>query len=364
MICDVVVIGGGQTGLCAAYFLRRAGLSYVVLDAEEAPGGAWRHAWDSLRLFSPAGWSSIAGWPMPQKSEPYPSRNDVIEYLSQYEQRYRIPVERPVFVERVELSDQGFKVLARDGRVWNARAVLSATGTWRKPFVPDYPGLDTYTGLQLHSAEYRSPQRFTGKRVGIVGGGNSAAQILAEIAPLADATWMTSDPPAYLPDDVDGRVLYERATERWRAHQEGREPDLSIAGDIVMVAPVKVARERGFFVSRPAPARFTAGGVEWNDGSSKALDAVVWCTGFKPALDHLRALRIVNEEGFVAMDGTRFRSADVAGLWLLGYGDWAGVASATLIGVTRSAREVVQQIREYVAASSPHGPKTGSKWPG
>ncbi len=350
--CDVVVIGGGQAGLCAAYFLRRAKISYVVLDAEEAPGGAWRHAWDSLRLFSPAGWSSIAGWPMPQKSEPYPSRDDVVEYLSQYEQRYGIPVERPVFVERVERSDQGFNVLARDGRTWNARAVLSTTGTWRKPFVPDYPGIDAYAGLQLHSADYRSPQRFAGQRVGIIGGGNSAAQILAEITPLADATWMTLDPPTFLPDDVDGRVLFERATERWRAHQEGREPDVSIAGDIVMVAPVKAAREQGFLVSRPAPARFTAAGVEWDDGSSMALDAVIWCTGFKPALDHLRSLLIVDDAGFVAMDATRFRSADVAGLWLLGYGDWTGVASATLIGVTRNAREVVRQIRVYIAASS------------
>lgn len=354
VMCDVVVIGGGQAGLAAAYFLRRAKLSYVVLDAEAMPGGAWQHAWDSLRLFSPASWSSIAGWPMPQKDALYPSRDDVIEYLSQYEQRYQIPVERPVLVERVELFDHGFKVLSRDGRAWDACAVLSTTGTWRHPFIPAYAGIDSYAGVQLHSADYRSPQRFSGQQVGIIGGGNSAAQILAEISLYADATWMTLNPPSYLPDDVDGRVLFERATERWRAQQEGREPKVSSGdGDIVMVSPVKAARERGVLVSHPAPARFTAVGVEWNDGSFKALDAVIWCTGFRPALDHLKSLQIVDEQGFVAMDETHLRCKAVPGLWLLGYGDWSGVASATLIGVTRNAREVVEQIRTYMAASSP-----------
>ena len=79
---DVVVIGGGQSALTVAYFLKRSALSYVLLDAESAPGGAWRHGWDSLRLFSPSAWSSIAGWPMPAVSEETPHRDDVIDYLT------------------------------------------------------------------------------------------------------------------------------------------------------------------------------------------------------------------------------------------------------------------------------------------
>ncbi|MBP0500748.1 NAD(P)-binding protein, partial [Mycobacterium tuberculosis] len=69
---DVLIVGGGQSGLSAGYFLRRSGLSYVILDAETSPGGAWQHAWHSLHLFSPAGWSSIPGWPMPASQGPYP----------------------------------------------------------------------------------------------------------------------------------------------------------------------------------------------------------------------------------------------------------------------------------------------------
>lgn len=101
---DVVVIGGGQSALTVAYFLKRTGLSYVLLDAEPAPGGAWRHAWDSLRLFSPSAWSSIAGWPMPVVAGGTPSRDDVIDYLAQYERRYDFPIRRSTRVTHVEKS--------------------------------------------------------------------------------------------------------------------------------------------------------------------------------------------------------------------------------------------------------------------
>ena len=71
---DVAVIGGGQAGLATGYYLRRHELSFAILDAEGGPGGAWRHGWDSLMLFSPAQWSSLPGWPMPGGGESVPGR--------------------------------------------------------------------------------------------------------------------------------------------------------------------------------------------------------------------------------------------------------------------------------------------------
>ena len=86
-----------------------------------------------------------------------------------------------------------------------------------------------------------------GKRVLVVGGGNSGAQILAEVSKVAEATWVTPTKPLFQPDDVDGRVLFERATDRWKAQQEGRviEQPVGGLGDVVMVPPVVEARERG-----------------------------------------------------------------------------------------------------------------------
>lgn len=172
---DVVVIGDGQAGLASAYYLRRTGVNFVMLDAEEGPGGAWRHAWDSLRLFSPASFSSLPGWMMPAQTETtYPARDEVLDYLARYEERYRFRIERPVSVTSLRNVDGGLVVVSDKGH-WQARAVLSTTGTWRHPFVPDYPGASSFKGRQVHSAEYVSAEAFAGQRVAIVGGGNSGA---------------------------------------------------------------------------------------------------------------------------------------------------------------------------------------------
>ncbi|MDR7191986.1 ArsO family NAD(P)H-dependent flavin-containing monooxygenase [Luteimonas terrae] len=350
---DVVVVGGGQAGLAAGYFLRRAGLSYVILDAEPSPGGAWRHAWKSLHLFSPAEWSSIPGWPMPAAHGPYPDRAEVIDYLTRYEQKYTLPVTRPVFVDRIDRSDEGLIVSSTDGRRWRGRAVISATGTWRRPYVPPYDGLPGFAGQQMHSGEYTDAAAFAGKRVAIIGGGNSGAQILAEVSEVAETIWITEREPEFLPDAVDGRLLFQRATEKWKAQQEGRAPDIPAGGfgDIVMVAPVKDARARGVLTARRPPVCFTPEGMRWEDGVEQHIDAVIWCTGFRPALSHLRALGVINDRGLVAVDASRVRSVAEPSVWLLGYGDWNGAASATLVGVTRYAREAVNQATAFLAAA-------------
>lgn len=345
---DVIIIGGGQAALSVAYFLRRTNRSVLLLDAEEAGGGAWQHGWDSLRLFSPAEWSSIAGWPMPSSGTEYPSRDHVIDYLRQYEARYGFSIERPVLVTGVERSEHGFTVHAGQ-RTWNARVVVSATGTWRNPFIPAIEGRELFSGRQLHSAHYVSPEPFKGQRVMVVGAGNSGAQILAEVSLTAEATtWVTLNPPAFLPDEVDGRVLFERATARWQALQEGRDPtDLPGGfGDIVMVPSVADARERGVLHSVGPFERITADGAQWGDGTTRVFDTILWCTGFMPALQHLAQLGIVKDTQ-VAVDGTRAR--DVPGLWLVGYGEWTGPASATLIGVMRTARSTAKEIETHLA---------------
>lgn len=343
---DVLIIGAGQSALATAYFLRRAGVSMCLLDANPAPGGAWQHTWNSLQLFSPAQWSSLPGWPMPPTSG-YPTREDVVSYLTAYETRYALRVERPVHVDGVRQRSGGFTVDTDRGE-WHARAVISATGTWGNPFVPTYPGQEIFKGIQMHSAQYRDPAVFVGKRVLVVGGGNSGAQIFAELSLGAEAVWVTPSAPTFLPDTVDGRALFERATEKWKALQAGLPvPDVSGGlGDIVMVPPVKAARDRGVLSAQRPFQRFSEDGVIWSDGSQSQIDAVVWCTGFRPALDHLSTLGVLGEDGRVALSGTR--AVDVPGLWLVGYGEWTGFASATLVGVMRSAKTTAAEVSAWL----------------
>ena len=234
-------------------------------------------------------------------------------------------------------------------KFWRAKVVVSATGTWSKPFIPDYPGQENFQGTQLHSAHYLNADPFKDKKVIVVGGGNSGAQILAEVSQVAETIWVTKSPPQFLSDDVDGRVLFLRATERLKAQQEGKVIDQPVGGlgDIVMIDSVKEARERGVLHSRPPFQSFTINSVIWPDGSEEHVDAVIWCTGFKASLDHLRSLGAVEQDNSVEVkDG---RSVKIANLWLVGYGDWTGLASATLIGVSRTARATVDDVADYLA---------------
>ncbi|MHA3050655.1 ArsO family NAD(P)H-dependent flavin-containing monooxygenase [Acinetobacter sp. ANC 4635] len=344
---DVIIIGGGQSALATAYFLKRSGLSFIILDEQQHAGGAWLHTWDSLRLFSPNSWSSLPGWVMPSTEQTYPTRKEVIEYLQQYEQRYHFPIIRPVHVDHVNSEAEGFRVHAGE-RSWKAKAVVSTTGTWSHPYIPSYPSQENFKGLQLHSAHYQNAEHFKNKNVMIVGGGNSGAQILAEVSQVANTLWITPTPPQFLADDVDGRILFLRATERLKAHLEGRTVDQPIGGlgDIVMIDSVKDARARGVLHSKPPFSAFTENGVIWEDGSSQQIDAVIWCTGFKAALDHLKPLKIIEQNNTIQVEGTR--SIKQPNLWLVGYGEWTGPGSATLVGVSRTARATAEEITEFL----------------
>jgi thioredoxin reductase len=344
---DLIIIGGGQSALACAYYLRRTGLRYVLLDNQPDCGGAWRHAWDSLTLFSPAEQSSLPGWWMPKSKHPFPTRAEVIDYLCRYEQRYEVPVHRPVNVSAVSRQADRFQLDTNQGR-YSARAVISATGTWGKPFIPDVPGRETFAGVQLHSAFYKNARAFAGQKVLVAGEGNSGAQILAEVSKVAITAWAVRRTPQFLPDDVDGRVLFNVASAKYYAEQRGEPFDAKKfgLGNIVMVPSVLEARSRGVLKAAGQIASINQTGVVWANGKEEDFDAIIWCTGFGYATGHLRPLGQQDERGRMPADGPR--SAEVPGLWLVGYGGWTGFASATMIGVGRSARRTVKEVVQWL----------------
>lgn len=343
---DVIVIGGGQSGLAVGYYLRRSGLTFLILDKGEGAGGSWRHHWNSLRLFSPAQWSSLPGVIMQGGGNYYPTREETVQYIHEYETRYQLPVTRPVAVKSVVLHGDAFQVETTGG-VYEATAVVSATGSFDNPFVPHYPGQEIFQGEIIHSSQYTSPDAFAGKRVAIVGEGNSGAQILAEVSLISETIWITQKEPRFLPDHIDGRYLFDAASQMYEAKKQGKAYRSPSLGDIVMVPTVKEARTRGVFDNSIRPfAQYTNKGLEWEDGHAEKIDAIIFCTGFKASLDHLSNLRVITDEGRVDTDETRAKT--LPGLWLVGYGNWTGFASATLIGVGRSAKKTVEEIQEFV----------------
>lgn len=345
-IYAVIIIGGGQSALACGYFLRRTGLRYLILDDQKYAGGAWQHGWESLTLFSPAAFSSLPGWMMPETEGKFPTRNETIEYLEQYEKKYDLPIERPVEVKSVSKINNRFELTTSNG-LYLGKTIVSATGTWKSPYIPKTYNRELFKGEQLHSANYKNALAMKGKKVLVVGGGNSGAQLLAEISKVTETAWSTLNPPEYLPDDVDGRVLFDVATAMYNAQKEGKPFDASMynLSNIVMIPSVAEARERGVLHSKGRFISFTETGVIWGGEEEENFDVIVWCTGFSYATAHLSDLGLINNEGKADTEGTR--SMNVAGLWFLGYGNWTGFASATLVGVGRSARATVNEIKTY-----------------
>lgn len=345
---DVIVIGGGQSGLAMGYYLRRSGLSYIILDNQNEGGGAWLHTWKSLRLFSPAQWSSLPGMIMNGGSDYYPTRDVAIEYLNFYETKYNLPIKRPVNVLNVTKEGDQFKIETSEGVLFS-KVVVSATGSFSNPVIPHIEGNSIFKGQILHSSQYQSPETFVAKKVAVVGEGNSGAQILAEISKVTSTLWITQKEPRFLPDHIDGRYLFDAATQMYEAQKTGKPYKPPSFGDIVMVDSVKEARARKVLKSKSPFERFTEDSLLWADGHEEKIDVVIFCTGFKSSLDHLASLNVINEDGKAETDGTK--SKKVEGLWLVGYGNWTGFASATLIGVGRSAKSTVEQILQYVSTT-------------
>jgi cation diffusion facilitator CzcD-associated flavoprotein CzcO len=345
---DVAVVGAGQAGLSAAYFLRRAGLrpgaDFVVLDHSAGPGGAWQYRWPTLTYGKAHGVHDLPGMPLEGGDPGRPSAEVVGGYFARYEKAFDLRVRRPVDVVAVREDGEDRLRIESDAGAWSARALLNATGTWDRPFLPYYPGQETFLGRQLHTAGYRGSGEFAGKHVVVVGGGTSAVQLLMELAEVARTTWVTRRPPVFrsLPFNEEwGRSAVARVDDRVR---QGLPPQsvVSVTG-LAATEAVREAQARGILRREPMFERITPHGVAWADGRELEADVILWATGFRAALDHLAPLMLREPGGGVRMDGTRV--VKDPRIHLLGYGP-----SASTIGANRAGRTAVREVRRLLAA--------------
>ncbi len=343
---DVVVIGAGQAGLATGYFLRRAGFrpetGFVILDAAPGPGGAWQHRWPSLLLGTTHHVHDLPGLPLPRERETAPAADVVSAYFADYEREYQLPVHRPIRVRSVRPDDDHRLLVQTTAGSWSARALVSATGTWERPFWPAYPGRETFRGRQLHTADYRGAAEFAGKHVVVVGGGTSAVQLLTEIAEVASTTWVTRRPPTFRPGPFTAELGRAAVARVEAAVRSGRPPASVVsATGLHLTAAVQAGIDAGVLHRRPMFERITPDGVAWADRTTLRADVILWCTGFRPATDHLAPLRLREPGGGIRLDGTRVvRDPRVQ---LVGYGP-----SASTIGANRAGRAAVRDIRRLL----------------
>jgi cation diffusion facilitator CzcD-associated flavoprotein CzcO len=342
---DVAVLGAGQAGLSTAFYLRKFGLDFVMFDRGAQPGGAWRHRWPSLRLGRTNHVHDLPGLPMPRTDQAVPASDVVTDYFGAYEREFDLPVHRPAVVESVRGDGERLRVDTTAG-TWSARAIVNATGTWDRPFWPAYPGRETFPGRQLHTADYRDAAEFHGKHVVVVGGGLSAVQLLMEIAEITTTTWVTRRPPVWREGEFTpelGRAAVALVEEAVRA---GRPPASVVSVTGLLVTPeIRAAQARGVLARRPMFRRMTPTGIAWDDGRHQDADVILWCTGFRPVIDHLAPLKLREPRGGILMDGTR--AVRDPRVHLVGYGP-----SASTIGATRAGRAAAVEIRDLLAGTA------------
>ncbi len=352
---EVVVIGAGQAGLSAAYHLSRLGADFVVLDANDRAGGAWQHRWHTLTMADVHGVASLPGMELPEHDERAAARAVVADYFTRYEQRFGLPVVRPVRVDRAQSDPAGNLLVHTDLGTWRAQALINATGTWRTPFRPYYPGQETFLGRQLHTVNYDGPEDFRGQQVVVVGGGASAVQILGELAPLASTLWLTRRPPVWRTGEFGpehGRAAVALVEERVR---NGLPPQSVVSVTGLQLRPQEQrAAELGAYRRQPMFAAIEPAGVRWADGRFEPADAIIWATGFRPSVGHLAPLHLREESGGIRLiarldQHTPTTAARDPRIQLVGYGP-----SASTIGANRAGRvAALAALRSIAAATEP-----------
>ena len=360
---EIVVIGAGQAGLSAAYHLKRLGCApvrgFVVLDQSPSPGGAWQFRWPSLTLSTVNRIHDLPGMRfadvVPTEESEAQAAVAVPRYFAEYERRFELPVYRPVHVSVVCERDDRLVVEA-DRLTLSARGIINATGTWETPYIPDYPGADLFRGRQLHTKDYRTADEFAGQHVVIVGGGISAIQLLDEISRVTSTTWVTRRPPEFRTgpfDEAAGRAAVKLVEDRVR---QGLPPRSVVSVTGLPVTPrVEAMRERGVLRRLPMFSDIVVEGVRWPDGTVVRADVILWCTGFRSALDHLAPLGLREPDGGIVMTGRlATQVAKDPRIHLVGYGPSASTIGANRAG-SAAASELLALLETKVSAAHEAG---------
>ncbi|MDB6180632.1 NAD(P)-binding domain-containing protein [Paracoccus fistulariae] len=349
---DILVIGGGQAGLSAAYHLQKLGLTggrgFLVLDKSPQPGGAWQYRWPSLTMKTVNRLHDLPGMGFAEVLDPGQTEvraaKAVPAYFKAYEDRFHLPIYRPVTTRLVCNRGERLRV-ETDHETFSARGIINATGTWDAPQIPYYPGRELFQGRQLHTHDYQTADEFMGKRVVIVGAGISALQILDEVSHLADTIWVTRRPPEFVDPAFGpdlGRAAVAKVEQRVR---QGLAPRSVVSVTGIPRSPAIEAMEaRGVLNRRPMFSEITATGIRWPDGTEAAADVIIWATGFRSALDHLAPLQLREENGGITMTGRlATQVARDPRVHLVGYGP-----SASTIGANRAGGAAARELTRHL----------------
>ena len=344
---EVLVIGAGQAGLAIGYFLKRQGRRFVIVEAADSVGAAWRSRWESLVLFTPRRYDSLPGLPFPGDPDGYPTRDEVLAYLESYAETFELPIELNTAVRSLSKNDGSF-VLKIGRRTIEAEQVVVATGPFQAPRVPEFAEQLAPDVFQIHSTEYRSLSQIPDGTVLVVGGGNTGFQIAKELSSTHDLHLAVGSRQTPLPQSILGRDLFWWLTEvgllkknvESRIGRRLRERETLIGS-----SPRELRRRYGVDL-KPRAVQASGRTVTFADRSDLEVDAVVWATGYRADYTWIK-LPILDQRGEARH---RRGVTGVPGLYFLGL-TWQHTRGSALLGwVKEDAEFIADQITRSTQA--------------
>ncbi len=349
---DIIVIGGGQAGLTMGYYLTQLGCEFLILDASERIGDAWRNRWDSLRLFTQAKFSSLPGFPFPAPDDSFPTKDEMANYLETYVERFDLPVRHETRVETLTRTDDCYELDTTAHR-FHANHVIVATGQFSQPALPAFADELAPSIVQLHSSDYQNPDQLPDGPILVVGGGNSGAEIANELAASRETVLSGRDVGSISPGFFNNRLFWWLAStvfafDTWlgsklkQANAGRGDPLIRLTQTELQQSGVdRVARTDGVEDGKPRV-----------DGQLLDVATVVWATGFRPNFDWIDLPGQIFEA-----DGTPIHHRGVVdsepGLYFLGLSDQYTFLSATIGGVCADARYVADHLQTETDAETP-----------
>ncbi len=345
---DILVIGAGQAGLAAGYFLHQRGVSFAVLDEHDRIGDSWRKRYDSLVLFSSRAYSALPGLRLTGDPAGYPGKDEIADYLEHYARIMRLPVRMNESVTSLEGRGDAFLARTSSGKEIAATSVIVATGPYQKPIIPAFADKLSRDVAQLNGATYHHPEQLRSGRVLIVGDGPTGRQLSIELAATHEV-WLSAGkfrlvvPQRFLGRDI---IAWFETTGALRDDKE------SLHGRFVkLFDPIpgwnlrlSVLRRAGAKIVRRA-VNADGRAVTFADGKSQIFDAVIWVIGYRDDSSWLHIPEAVTSRGNYAEN--RGISL-VAGLFHIGRNWQNNRASALLAGIGNDAAGIAAQAVEFV----------------
>jgi putative flavoprotein involved in K+ transport len=373
----VVVVGGGAAGLSAAAALARRGIEAVVLEQDATLGGTWARRYDRLHLHTVRRFSGLAHFPVPSRYPRYLSRDDVVAYLHEYARHFGLRIMTDATVAAIRSRHdavRGWTVATLGGEAWHGRVVVIATGQYRRPIVPPWPGRDIYGGRLEHSATYANAAPYVGLRVLVVGAGNSGAEIATDLSDHGAASVAISirTPPPIVPRDPFGMPVQRTsmllsALPPAIANRLGWATARLALGDLTRYGMPKGdfdpyttkrvplidvgfvdALKRGRVTVRPAVERLTPTGAVFADGTGESVDAIIAATGFTTGLETLiDAPAVLN--GIGEPRGTSGEPTAQPGLYFVGF---THSLRGHLFEANRASRQLARNVERYLSSQA------------